>query len=71
MMKIEKCPSCGSDKIKLVKRNWTGEFEGKKYTVPNLKFYECPSCHERVYDREAMRKIEACSPSFRKAKSTA
>jgi len=32
--------------------------------VPNLEFYECAKCGERVYDREAMRKIEAYSPAF-------
>jgi hypothetical protein len=36
------------------------------YTVENLEFYECPDCKERVYDREAMRAIEANSPAFAK-----
>jgi len=41
-----------------------GEFRGQPYTVPDLEFYECPDCGERIYDREAMRKIEAYSPAF-------
>jgi len=64
MMEITKCPTCGSDRIKKVRRNWTGKFQGKAYTVPALEFYECPSCGERIYDREAMQKIEAHSPAF-------
>jgi YgiT-type zinc finger domain-containing protein len=63
-VKISICPTCGSDKIKRVRRKWTGLVQGKRYTVPSLEFYECPSCGERVYDREAMRKIEARSPAF-------
>jgi len=64
MLKITICPSCGSGKIEKVRRNWTGSFRGKKYRVPNLQYYECPDCAERVYDRDAMREIEAHSPAF-------
>lgn len=64
MLKINICPSCGSDKIKRVRRNWVNKFQGRTYTVPGLEFHECPDCGEKVYDRDAMRKIEACSPAF-------
>ncbi|HMF20339.1 MAG TPA: YgiT-type zinc finger protein [Gemmataceae bacterium] len=67
MMKITVCPNCGSNKIKQVRKTWTGKFKGKSYKVPNLEFHECPVCGEKIYDREAMRKIEACSPAFAKA----
>lgn len=67
MLKITTCPSCGSSKIKKVRRNWTGSFKGRKCTVPNLEYYECPDCGERVYDRDAMREIEAHSPAFERA----
>jgi len=66
MMKISTCPSCGSSKIKKVRRNWTGSFKSKTYMVPNLEYYECADCGEKVYDRQAMRKIEAHSPAFSK-----
>ena len=66
MIKITICPTCGSDKIKKVRRNWTGKAQGKTYTVPNLEYYECPDCHEKVYDREAMRKMQAYSPAYSK-----
>jgi len=64
MIKITTCPSCSSNRIKKVRKNWTGQFEGQTYTVPNLEYYECPDCGEKVYNREAMRKIEAHSPAY-------
>ncbi len=69
MIKITICPTCGSDKIRKVQRDWTDEFQGQSYTVPALEFYECPNCGERIYDREAMRRIEACSPAFAKPRT--
>jgi len=64
MLKITTCPSCGSGKVKRVRRNWTGSFKGKRYTVSNLQYYECPGCGEKVYDRDAMQEIETHSPAF-------
>lgn len=64
MLRITVCPSCGSDKIKRVQQDWVGEYQGQTYTVPALEFYECPDCGERVYDRDAMRRIETHSPAF-------
>ncbi len=64
MLKITKCPTCGSGKIRKVRRNWKDTFKGQSYTVPNLTFYECPDCGEELYDREAMRKIEGHSPAY-------
>ncbi len=42
-MTITKCPSCGSEKIRRVRRLWSGEFRGKPYRVENPEFYECPN----------------------------
>lgn len=58
MMKINKCPTCGSDRISRVRRDVTGEFKQHIYRVKRLSFYECPNCGERLYDREAMQRIE-------------
>lgn len=71
MNNITTCPACGSAKIKKVRRNWSGEYKGQVYAVEDLEFYECPDCHERVYDPEAMRAIEAHSPAFSKVAATA
>ena len=70
-LKINTCPSCGGKKIKSVRRNWTSDFNGKEYMVPNLEYYECPDCGEKVYDRDAMRHIETHSPAFKKASNRA
>ncbi len=66
-IKISICPSCGDEKISEHRKDWTGNCKGKTYTVPSLDFWECPSCGGRIYDRAAMRKIEACSPAFGKS----
>lgn len=66
MIKITICPNCDSDKIKKVRRNWTSKIQSKTYIVPNLEYYECPDCDEKVYDREAMQKIERYSQVFAK-----
>ena len=71
MIKITICPSCGSKRIKKVRRNLARDFQGQTYVVPDLEFHECPNCGEKIYDREAMRKIEAHSPAFAKAKASA
>ena len=34
------------------------------------EFHECPACGEKVYDREAMRKIEAHYPAFSKTSTS-
>lgn len=64
-MQIKRCPSCGSEEIERVERDWTGEVQGKKYVVEALEFHECPACGEQIFDREAMRRIEARSPAYR------
>lgn len=58
------CPTCGSGKIKKVRRNLKRSAKGIEYTVPLLEFYECPDCEEKVFDPAAMRKIESYSPTF-------
>ena len=64
ILEITVCPACSSTEIEKVCRDWSGEFEGQTYTVPALEFYECPACGEKIYDRDAMRKIQEHSPAF-------
>lgn len=61
---ITHCPTCGSDQIKQVCRDWTNIYRGQSYVVPVLTFYECPVCGERVFDREAVAKIRVYSPAY-------
>lgn len=64
MIPITICPTCGSPRIQHVQKDFTDKFQGQCYTVPMVEFYECPDCGEKLYDRTAMRKIEAYSPEF-------
>jgi len=64
MLTITTCPTCGGKRIKKVTRDLRREFDGHAYVVPGLEFHECPDCGEHVYDRDAMRKIEAHSPAY-------
>jgi YgiT-type zinc finger domain-containing protein len=68
-LEIRSCPTCGSRKIRRVRRGLTRTYRGRTYTVPSVAIHECPDCGERLFDRVAMRKIEARSPAFRKAKA--
>ena len=47
-----------------VRRKWTARFQRKTYMVPNLEFHECADCGEKVYNPQAMRRMEAASPAF-------
>ena len=64
---IKICPTCGSGSIKKVVKTWSGNSGAGIYTVPCLSFYECPKCGEKIYDREALQKLEEKSPAFHKA----
>jgi len=68
-LQIKICPTCGSDKLCRVVRDITRNYKGQTYTVPKVEFYDCPNCGEKVYDREAMLKIEAHSPAYRQNKT--
>jgi YgiT-type zinc finger domain-containing protein len=70
-IKVTKCPTCGSGRIRKVRRNWKGTYRRQTYVVPALEFYECPDCGEEVYDRDAMRRIEAHSPAYPKPRTAA
>jgi len=64
MLEITICPTCSSQRIRRVQRDWKDEHQGAEYEVPDLEYYECPDCGEKIYDRKAMRRIEAHSPAF-------
>ena len=68
MLDIHTCPTCGSKRIRRVRRGVVRTVGGEKHVVPGVEFYECLACGERLYGREAMRKLETYRP---KAKVTA
>ncbi len=63
-LQINNCPTCGSDKIQRVIRDLTRNYKGQNYTAPSVELYECSICGEKVYDRDAMLKIEDHSPAY-------
>ena len=71
MLKITECPTCGSGKIKKVRKNLRRETRGIPYVVPRLAFWECPECGERLFDHAAMQKIEAHRPAPSRARRRA
>jgi len=70
-LRITRCPTCDSPRIKRVRKTVRRTYHGQRYVVPNLEFEECPNCGERLYDRDALRKIEAHSPAYPKPKAAA
>lgn len=53
-----KCLECGSDYIKKVgtiveKDNLVG-----KYKVPNVEYYECKKCHDRLYSIDTCKVLD-------------
>ena len=67
MIDLKTCPTCGSKRIRRVRRTVTRSSRGRRYTVPNLTFHECPDCGEQVYSPAAMEKIEANRAKLTKA----
>lgn len=63
-MDIKYCPSCGGSRIKKTRGTVTRTHEGKRYSVSGVTYFACPDCGERVYDRQAVRKIQAKSPAY-------
>lgn len=61
---ITVCPNCGSPSIRHVREDWKGSWQGKPYTVKALGYYACPTCQEKVYPPEAMRRIQQASPAY-------
>jgi YgiT-type zinc finger domain-containing protein len=52
-----------------VRRDWKSEFKGEAYVVRDLEYFECENCGERLYDRDAMRRIEKVSPAYSKMRA--
>jgi YgiT-type zinc finger domain-containing protein len=66
MPPIKTCPTCGRGKLRRVKRDVECNFRGHAYTAPDIEFYECPNCGEKLYDQQAIRKMESHRPKGRR-----
>jgi len=71
MLKIKTCPTCGRRNVRQVTRGVECNFRGQVYTAPAIQFHECPDCGEKLYDRQAMQKMESCRPKGRRRRRVA
>jgi YgiT-type zinc finger domain-containing protein len=58
-MKFKKCPLCGSRAIQEKQGTYKLNIHGKAVLTPDVTYWECPSCGEAFFDREANKKIDA------------
>jgi len=67
-MELNICPLCGSPSIQKKKGVRRFNVRGELLSTPMVQYWECPSCNEIFFDREANRKIDAALLPDRKAK---
>lgn len=58
-MDLTVCPLCGSPSIRKKKGVHQFNVRGELRSTPVVQYWECPSCNEIFFDREANRKIDA------------
>lgn len=58
-MKFKQCPLCGSRAIQEKQGPYKLKIHGKAVSTPVATYWECPSCGEVFFDREANKKIDA------------
>jgi YgiT-type zinc finger domain-containing protein len=61
MLNIKTCPTCGSKRIRKVRRTVRRGGAGHEVSVPDVILHECPDCGERLYSPEALRRIQSCT----------
>jgi YgiT-type zinc finger domain-containing protein len=66
--KITKCPTCGSKRIRRVRRDVSIDVGNLHYVTPDVEFEKCPNCGEEIFDLDAMEKIQAYRPSLGRTK---
>lgn len=63
MHTIKSCPTCGSRRIRRVRRDVSGTWMGQPFIAKSIEFHYCPICDEKVYDREALRRMQSFYPA--------
>jgi len=63
---IKTCPTCGSHRIRRVKRNITSKRGGGPYVARRVEIEECPDCGEQLFSPAALEQIAAQQPQGRK-----
>jgi len=68
---IRRCPTCGSRRIRRQTVTVRATVRGKSATVPGLELEVCPECGEKLFDREASRRMEERFLPKRRGRSAA
>jgi YgiT-type zinc finger domain-containing protein len=63
---INVCPTCGSRRIRRVKRTIESRRGGEPFTAHGIEIEECQDCGERLFGPKAMEQIAAQQPGARK-----
>ena len=58
LIKGKVCSICEAGKLEVSYRDLEFEYKGNKFTVPNMKLYECDECEETLFDSKDERKLE-------------
>jgi YgiT-type zinc finger domain-containing protein len=56
---LRRCPSCGSRRIRRMKKSFRAKVGTRTVTIPDLEREICPVCKEEFFDREANTVIDA------------
>ena len=55
---ITTCPTCGSKRIRAVKRDMTITRRGQAYDVKGIPVEDCPACGERLFGMRSFAAID-------------
>lgn len=56
---IKTCPTCGSKRIRRVKRDVQSKRAGQVFVARGIEIEECPDCGEQLFSPESLDQIEA------------
>jgi YgiT-type zinc finger domain-containing protein len=55
---LSRCPTCGSDAIRIKRDDYRITRAGCSIVVPKLPRHECPNCGEVLLGYDAMKRVE-------------
>lgn len=61
-LRINRCPICGSTRVRRVKRDIVSNRPGGSYVARDIELEECGTCGERLFSPEALEAIERQRP---------
>jgi YgiT-type zinc finger domain-containing protein len=64
---VKTCPTCGSKRIRRVKRDIQSNPGGEPFVAHDIEIEECPHCGEQLFSPESLDQINARRPKSRGA----